>query len=62
MGRNYFSKHGGPYFINNGFSNHHDHVVDELDTYKPDKLFVVCISIAFVGILGCLGLLLTVAF
>ncbi len=22
MGRNYFSKYGGPCFINNGFSNH----------------------------------------
>jgi hypothetical protein len=26
MGRNYFSKHGGPYFRNDGFSRHdHDH-------------------------------------
>lgn len=25
MGRNYFSKHGGPYFINEGISRHHDH-------------------------------------
>ena len=22
MGRNYFSKHGGPYFINDGYSGH----------------------------------------
>jgi hypothetical protein len=22
MGRNYFSKHGGPYFINDGFTHH----------------------------------------
>lgn len=25
MGRNYFSRHGGPYFINDGVSKHHDH-------------------------------------
>jgi hypothetical protein len=25
MGRNYFSKQGGPYFINDGFSKHEDH-------------------------------------
>jgi hypothetical protein len=24
MGRNHFSKHGGPYFINDGFSRHLD--------------------------------------
>jgi hypothetical protein len=24
MGRNHFSKHGGPYFINDGFSRHSD--------------------------------------
>ena len=29
MGRNYFSKHGGPYFINDGFTRHeHDHKSD----------------------------------
>lgn len=25
MGRNHFSKAGGPYFINNGFSAHKEH-------------------------------------
>ena len=24
MGRNHFSKHGGPYFINDGYSRHRD--------------------------------------
>lgn len=25
MGRNHFSRHGGPYFINNGISAHKEH-------------------------------------
>lgn len=36
MGRNYFSKHGGPYFINNGLSKHTHHHDDPHDI-KPDR-------------------------
>ena len=46
MGRNYFSKHGGPYFKNDGFSQHsHDHHGPEDN--KPDYVSIF-ISIGFV--------------
>ena len=35
MGRNYFSKHGGPYFINDGLSKHTHHH-DDPNHIKPD--------------------------
>ena len=46
MGRNYFSKHGGPYFINNGFSSHsHDHN-DSEDTGSERALILsVCVGV-----------------
>ena len=49
MGRNYFSKHGGPYFINNGFSKHsHDHN-DSEDTGSERALILsVCVGTAIV--------------
>jgi hypothetical protein len=52
MGRNYFSKHGGPYFINNGFSKHdHHHSSDSHEDIKPDKVLFFSITIGFVLIL-----------
>ena len=48
MGRNYFSKHGGPYFINNGVSQH-DHHHDEPHDIKPDYVSIF-IAIGFVTI------------
>jgi hypothetical protein len=48
MGRNYFSKHGGPYFINDGLSKHtHSH--EEPHDIKPDYTSVF-IAIGFVTI------------
>jgi hypothetical protein len=45
MGRNYFSKHGGPYFKNNGFSQHsHDHQDPEAN--KPDKALLLSLLVA----------------
>jgi hypothetical protein len=38
MGRNYFSKHGGPYFINDGFS-HHSESLDK-NTPDPEHIFI----------------------
>jgi hypothetical protein len=61
MGRNYFSKHGGPYFINDGFSRHtHSH--DESDKHESDSMFWICLSIAFVGILGAIGIIINSLF
>jgi hypothetical protein len=62
MGRNYFSKHGGPYFINNGLSKH-DHSHDITDIHKDiksDKNLFYFISIGFVSVLVTIGIVLTV--
>jgi len=50
MGRNYFSKAGGPYFINDGFSKHdHSHKPGEShEDVKPDRVVVTSIIIGFV--------------
>jgi hypothetical protein len=40
MGRNYFSKHGGPYFINNGFSRHSEN--DNKPSNKKDIITFIC--------------------
>ena len=49
MGRNYFSKYGGPCFINNGFSSHeHDHKPGEThEDIKPEDKGLK--SIAIIG-------------
>jgi hypothetical protein len=52
MGRNYFSKHGGPYFINDGFSNHAPKTSIEKD--KENQKFFYCLT------LGCLFVILGV--
>ena len=46
MGRNYFSKHGGPYFKNDGFSQH-SHSHDDPHDIKPDHASIF-IAIGFV--------------
>jgi hypothetical protein len=48
MGRNYFSKHGGPYFINDGLSKHTHHH-DDTNHNKPDYV-AIFIAIGFVTI------------
>jgi len=50
MGRNYFSKHGGPYFMNDGFSRHADKPYNELD-----KGLFYFIAIGFVIALSAIG-------
>jgi len=45
MGRNYFSKHGGPYFINDGFSQHtHSH--EDPHDIKPDRALLLSLLVA----------------
>jgi len=53
MGRNYFSKHGGPYFINDGFTRHSD-----IKPYKLDKGFFYFIVSGFVITLAIIGIVL----
>jgi hypothetical protein len=53
MGRNYFSKKGGPYFINDGFS-HHDHAHKPGSNHqdiKPDTNLFYGLLIGFLSIL-----------
>jgi hypothetical protein len=54
MGRNYFSKHGGPYFINDGFSHHSEN--NPKPSNKKDILVFVCGSIVVLGILFIVNL------
>ena len=44
MGRNYFSKHGGPMFINNGLSGH-DHSHDDPEDIKPDRALLLSLLV-----------------
>ena len=55
MGRNYFSKHGGPYFINDGVSKHHDHNTPGYihEDIKPSNLIY--------GLLAAMAILLPVS-
>jgi len=52
MGRNYFSKHGGPYFINDGVTRHADkpHIKPEKDLlYLSIAGFVIMLSVSAIG-------------
>jgi hypothetical protein len=55
MGRNYFSRHGGPYFINDGVSQHdHHHKPGHThEDIKPSNLIY--------GLLGAIAILLPVS-
>lgn len=58
MGRNYFSKHGGPYFINNGFS-HHDPDPSDIEI-KPSSNLIYNLTIGFVYLILVIGITLVV--
>lgn len=60
MGRNYFSKHGGPYFINDGLSKHdHDHKPGSNHEHiKPDPSLLVFVSISVLALLSFIGIML----
>lgn len=53
MGRNHFSKHGGPYFINDGVTRHAG-----IKPSKPDKGFFYFIVSGFVIALSIIGMFL----
>ena len=56
MGRNYFSKHGGPYFINNGFTSHSPEPSDK--DIKPDPNLFYGLTIGFVSLIIAIGITL----
>jgi hypothetical protein len=56
MTRNHFSRHGGPMFINHGFSQHSH---DDPEDIKPDKVLFFSISLGFVIILTVIVALLS---
>jgi hypothetical protein len=60
MGRNYFSKHGGPYFINDGFSNHANKPSIEKDKQNQKFFYGLTLGCLFV-ILGVIALLSSLA-
>jgi hypothetical protein len=60
MGRNYFSKHGGPYFINDGFSHHNDPKPEDEGFIKPDPNLFYGLTIGFVSVILVIGTLLVV--
>lgn len=60
MGRNHFSKHGGPYFINDGLSKHdHDHKPGvPHEDIKPNKTIFYSVMAGFTVILITIGFVL----
>ena len=63
MGRNYFSKHGGPYFINDGLSHHSDHTHESGHNHKdikPDPNLFYGLTISFVCLILGIGITLVV--
>ena len=60
MGRNYFSKHGGPYFRNDGFSHHTEN--NNKPNSKKDILTFICVSLGVLGILFIVNLVIIKSF
>jgi hypothetical protein len=56
MGRNYFSKHGGPYFINDGFHSQTPKTFNQKDK-ENQMLFYGLLSTSVFVILGFVVLL-----
>lgn len=64
MGRNYFSRHGGPYFINDGVSRHdHSHKPGEHhEDSKQNNGFILFVSLGLLAIVLHIAVILTIAF
>lgn len=58
MGRNYFSKHGGPYFINDGFTHHAKPKQEHEGFVKPDPNLFYGLTIGFVSVILAIGITL----
>jgi hypothetical protein len=59
MGRNHFSRAGGPYFINDGFSKH-DHSHEDPNHNELDKGLALYIAIGFLSLLAIISIVLVV--
>ena len=59
MVRNHFSKHGGPYFINDGLSKHTHHH-DDTNQNELDKGLALFIAIGFLSLLAVISIVLIV--
>ena len=60
MGRNYFSKHGGPYFINDGFTHHSQPKPEHEGFVKPNPNLFYGLTIALVSVIIAIGITLVV--
>ena len=62
MVRNYFSKHGGPYFINDGFTHHTkpDSPIKPEEYIKPDPNPFYGLTVAFILVILGIGFALVV--
>jgi hypothetical protein len=62
MGRNYFSKHGGPYFINDGFTHHAkpQSPVQPEGYIKPSPNLFYGLTIGFLSLILTIGIALVV--
>jgi len=62
MGRNHFSRAGGPYFINDGFSkhDHHHKPGSNHEHIKPDSNLFIGLAISFLSLLAIIGIALTI--
>ena len=59
MGRNYFSKHGGPYFKNDGFSQH-SNVDNDPSHIGPDRALLLSLLVAVpIGLITLYALVLS---
>jgi hypothetical protein len=56
MGRNYFSKAGGPYFINDGFTHHTENI--NKTPIKPDIKVFYGLTTVFVSLILGIGIAL----
>jgi hypothetical protein len=57
MGRNHFSRAGGPYFINDGFSQHtHSH--EDPNHNELDKGLALFIAIGLLSLLAIISIVL----
>jgi hypothetical protein len=60
MGRNYFSKYGGPYFINDGFTHHvkPQSQLEPEEYIKPSPNLFYGLTIGFVSLILGVGITL----
>lgn len=60
MTRNHFSKHGGPYFINDGLSSHDHNLSNTHEDIKSDINFFYGLTIGLLSLILIIGISLTI--